>query len=127
MLQKQIRIRLNSYVSNYLHLVSRKCIEAAILEKCRIIVIGDLKGIKKGHTNRSFVQIPLMRLVEMIKYKSELNGIKVIMINEAYTSISSSLDLEEIKYVHGRKKRRIHRGAFISEKGFSLTVILTAV
>ena len=53
----------------------------------------------------------------MIKYKSELNGIKVIMINEAYTSISSSLDLEEIKYVHGRKKRRIHRGAFISEKG----------
>lgn len=114
---KKIRVRLNSYISNYLHSVSKICIEVAILEKCRIIVIGDLKGIKKGHTNRSFVQIPLMRLVEMIKYKAEKNGIKVILINEAYTSISSSLDLEEIKYVHGRKNRRIHRGAFVSEKG----------
>lgn len=114
---KQIRARLNSYISNYLHNVSKTCIELAILEKCRIIVIGNLKGIKKGHTNRSFVQIPLMRLVDMIKYKAEKNGLQTVLINEAYTSVSSSLDLEEIKYGYGRKSRRIHRGAFVSEKG----------
>lgn len=36
--------------------------------------------------NQNFVQIPIMRFAEMIKYKCELEGITVTYHEESYTS-----------------------------------------
>ncbi len=113
-----IRNQRDNYVCNYIHQVSKKCIDIAIHEKCKIILVGDLKGIKNCKRNRSFVQIPLLRLIDMIKYKAEMRGIRVISINEAYTSVCSSIDLDEIKYKYNRINRRIYRGLFVSENGY---------
>lgn len=46
--------------------------------------------------NQNFVQIPIMRFAEIIKYKCELEGITVTYHEESYTSKCSFLDNEEI-------------------------------
>jgi putative transposase len=117
---KQIRLERSDFIQNYLHQASALCIQLAIEEKCRVIVLGKLKGIKYGKTNRSFVQIPLLRFVEMIKYKAKRHGLNIVEVNEAYTSQTSAPDLENIQFLPNRKLRRIHRGAFITNTGLMI-------
>ncbi|MHA1671114.1 MAG: zinc ribbon domain-containing protein [Promethearchaeota archaeon] len=54
-------------------------------------------------------------LKQMITYKAGLVGIKIHVINEAYTSKCSSLDLEPLqkqeKYIGERIKRGLFRGS----------------
>ncbi|SHM64555.1 zinc ribbon domain-containing protein, partial [Halanaerobium congolense] len=66
---------------------------------------------------KSFVQIPIQRLVELIEYKAKLNGIKVVKINESYTSGCSALDLEKTNKSNYNKSRRIKRGLFKTNQG----------
>jgi putative transposase len=117
---KIIRLRRENYIHNYLHQAANLCIKLALAEKCRVIVTGDIKGIKYGKKNRSFVQIPLLRLVSLIKYKAQMHGLVFIEINEAYTSQTSAIDLENIQYTVNGRKRRIHRGAFITNTGMMI-------
>ena len=67
--------------------------------------------------NKDFVQLPLQELVKKIEYKAKLEGIKVIKINEKYTSGVSAIDNEEVKKENYNKKRRKYRGLFITEEG----------
>ncbi|MGL5381533.1 IS200/IS605 family accessory protein TnpB-related protein, partial [Clostridium sp.] len=66
--------------------------------------------------NQNFVQIPFNMLIQMIKYKGENAGIKVIESDEKYTSGTSFLDNEEPKKEYYNKSRRIKRGLFKSNK-----------
>ena len=86
-----------NYMNTYMHKVSKIVIEYAKVNKCGVIVIGDLKDIKQGmNYNKNFVQIPLYKLVQKIEYKAKLEGIKVEKISEKYTSGVSALDREDI-------------------------------
>ena len=78
---------------------------------------GDFRTIKTGNKIKYFVQIPHTRLKEQIKYKGRLKGIKVVEINESYTSIVSSIDLEKAEKINANKKRRIKRGLFKTSYG----------
>jgi IS605 OrfB family transposase len=109
---RNLRLKRRNYVKDYLHKASRKIIDLAIEHKVSTIIIGDLKNIKQGNSLKSFVQIPIQRLVELIKYKAELEGIKVVKINESYTSGCSSIDLEKLNKSNYDKSRRIARGLF---------------
>lgn len=109
---KQLRLRRKNYVKDYLHKASKKVIDLAIKNKVSIIVIGDVKNIKQGSSLKSFVQIPIQRLVELIEYKAQLEGIKVVKINESYTSGCSAIDLEKLNKSNYDKSRRIKRGLF---------------
>ncbi|SDC66829.1 MULTISPECIES: RNA-guided endonuclease InsQ/TnpB family protein [unclassified Candidatus Frackibacter] len=109
---RNLRLKRRNYVKDYLHKASRKIIELAIENKVSTIIIGDLKNIKQDNSLKSFVQIPIQRLVELIEYKAELEGIKVILINESYTSGCSSVDLEKLNKANYDKSRRIARGLF---------------
>lgn len=107
-----------NYMNTYMHKVSKMVIEYAKENKCKEIVIGDIKGIKeKMNYNKNFVQIPLHSLVEKIKYKAELEGIEIKEISERYTSGVSAIDKEEIIKENYNKKRRITRGLFITNEG----------
>lgn len=68
-------------------------------------------------TNRSFASIPHSTLIKKIQYKGLMEGIEVLVTQEAYTSKCSALDLEPIckheNYVGKRKKR----GLFITATG----------
>ena len=110
-----------NYMNTYMHKVSKIVIEYAKVNKCGVIVIGDLKDIKQGmNYNKNFVQIPLYKLVQKIEYKAKLEGIKVEKISEKYTSGVSALDREEIIKENYNKKRRISRGIFVTNRGIKI-------
>ncbi|ADL13504.1 RNA-guided endonuclease InsQ/TnpB family protein [Acetohalobium arabaticum] len=113
---KQLRIKRQNYISNYLHQASRKIINLAKRHGVSKIIIGDLKQIKQNiNYNKSFVQVPIQRLKDLIEYKAKLEGIEVNIINEVYTSGCSALDLEKLNKANYNKSRRVKRGLFKSE------------
>lgn len=113
----KLQTKRNNFIKDYIHKASKKIIDLAIFNKCHTIVIGDFKGIKQENSAKSFVQTPQQQLVDKIKYKAELLGIKIKMQEESYTSGCSALDLEEINKNSYNKNRRIYRGLFKSNKG----------
>lgn len=118
---RYLRIKRRNYITNYLHKASFKIIKIALDKKVSKIIIGDMKDIKqKMKYNKSFVQIPIQRLTDLIEYKAKLAGIKVIKINESYTSGCSALDLEKINQDNYDESRRIKRGLFVSNKGIEI-------
>lgn len=110
----------NNYIKNYLHKASRIIVDMAVSKNVSRIIIGDLSGVKQNSRIKSFVQIPIQRLVDLIKYKAELEGIVLIKIKEYYTSGTSSLDLEPVEKEYYNESRRISRGLFKSEKGIGI-------
>lgn len=108
----------NNYINDYLHKASKNIIDKAIENNVGKIVIGKLKDIKQDMSyNKSFVQIPTQRLVELITYKAKLKGILVKLQEESYTSGCSAIDLEPITKKYYDKSRRITRGLFKSGYG----------
>jgi putative transposase len=53
----------------------------------------------------------------MLEYKCKLKGIKVVLVNEAYTSRCSFIDNEKICKHDKYKGSRIKRGLFKTESG----------
>jgi putative transposase len=91
----------NNKIENYMHKASAYIINYCIENKIGNIVIGKNDNWKKGINigkvnNQNFVSVPFNKLIEMITYKSENHGIKVHIVDEAYTSKASFLDLDEI-------------------------------
>ncbi|ADL13822.1 transposase, IS605 OrfB family [Acetohalobium arabaticum DSM 5501] len=118
---KKLRTKRRNYVFDYLHKASRKIVNLAKKHNVSKIVIGDLKEIKQGMDyNKSFVQVPIQRLKDLIEYKAKLEGIEVNIINEAYTSGCSAIDLEKLNKDNYNKSRRVERGLF--ESNFGLTI-----
>ncbi|WP_233109385.1 IS200/IS605 family accessory protein TnpB-related protein, partial [[Clostridium] innocuum] len=76
---------------------SRKIIDLCVEEGIEVIVVGNHAGWKKRihmgkKNNQTFVQIPFRTLIEMIKYKGEAAGIRVVVCEEAIQSKASSID-----------------------------------
>lgn len=109
---KRLRLKRQNYVKDYLHKSSKKIIELAIKNGVSIIVMGDIKNIKQNNKIKSFVQIPMQRLIELVEYKSKLEGIETIKIDESYTSGCSAIDLEKLDRLSYDKSRRVKRGLF---------------
>ena len=113
----KLQTKRNNYIKDQIHKISKNIVELALTMDCNTIVIGDFSGIKQENHTKSFVQIPQQELVNKIKYKAELAGLKVIMVNESYTSGCSAIDLEEINKANYNKSRRIERGLFRTNAG----------
>lgn len=115
---KRLRKYRENYINNYFHKASKRIINTAYEHKVRTIVIGDISLIKQEmNYNKHFVQLPLQKLVQLIKYKAELIGMEVVAIKENYTSGCSALDLEPIIKEYYNKNRRIYRGLFKTNTG----------
>lgn len=114
---KNLRRKFNNFCHNYIHVASRMIVNLALKNNCSKIIIGNFKGIKNGNKAKLFVKIPHAKLIELIKYKAKKIGIKVILINESYTSGCSCLDGEKVGKSFYNKKRRISRGMFRSNQG----------
>lgn len=118
-IQNLFRKRHNQ-IKDYLHKASRRVIDICLLKDIGTIVIGHNKGWKQEcnmgkKNNQNFVQIPFNTLISMIKYKAEEVGIKVIVVEESYTSKTDHLVLEEMKHIDNRKNKRLKRGLFKSD------------
>ena len=110
-----------NYAWTYIHKCSSKTIKIALENNCSTIVIGDFKGIKRNKKHmKYFVTIPYVTLINQIKYKAKRSGIKVVMINESYTSGCSCIDDYVISKKCYNKKRRKKRGNFVTNNGFNI-------
>jgi putative transposase len=127
-IQRLTRCR-HQKVDNYLHHASRQIVNLLGARKIGTLVIGKnvqwKNEINLGKkTNQNFVSIPHARLIEMLKYKAELIGIKVIEQEESYTSKSNFLNLDPIP-VYGHigtfdvtfSGQRIKRGLYKTSSG----------
>ena len=110
-----------NYAWTYIHKCSSRTIKIALENNCSTIVIGDFKGIKRNKKHmKYFATMPYTTLINQIKYKAKKVGIKVVMINESYTSGCSCIDDYEISKKCYNKKRRKKRGNFITNNGFNI-------
>lgn len=101
-------------IEDRLHKISRAIVNDLSNRGVSTVIVGKNTGQKINNQLKNFVQVPLFRLIEMIKYKAELAGIKFIQVNESYTSGTSFLDNELPTKEFYNKDRRKFRGLFIS-------------
>lgn len=112
----------NRKIDDYMHKASRYLISYALSNHFNTLIIGRNKGWKdksvmSKRVNQSFIGIPHLRFIEMVQYKAQTVGIKVILTEENYTSGTSFLDSEPPTKEYYDKSRRVHRGLFISNNG----------
>ena len=86
---KKIGNKERRVVDDLLHKISREIVNRAKSENA-VIVLGDLKGIRKQKRGRKFNRklnsFPYYRLSKFIEYKAAWEGIAVIKVNESNTS-----------------------------------------
>lgn len=121
----------NRKINDYMHKASRKIVDFCRDKDIHTIVIGYNKGWKRNpglgrKVNQSFAGIPAQRLIEMIQYKAQEAGINVILTEESYTSGTSFIDGEKPDRIHYDKRRRIHRGLFVSNGGTKINADINA-
>ena len=104
-------------INHYLHTQSHRIIEHLVEEEIGTLVIGKNDGWKQKtnmgkRNNQQFVQIPHARFIDMLTYKAQLVGIRVILQEESYTSKCSFLDNEPICHHERYVGKRVKRGLF---------------
>ena len=109
-------------IKHYLHGASRQMIDLLLEEKIGVLVIGRNKNWKQKanigkKNNQNFVQIPYSHFIQMLTYKAQLAGIRVILQEESHTSKCSFLDLEPIKHHKKYLGSRMKRGLFKASDG----------
>ena len=98
---EQVSLYRRNFINDYFHKASSYIVNQAVENDIRTIFIGVNKGWKQEanmgkKNNQNFVSIPHMKLYKMIEYKANKVGIKVVMIEESYTSKASFLDNDYI-------------------------------
>lgn len=114
-----LTLKRNNKIRDYFHKSTRYITNQLVSLDYSTLVIGYNKGWKQDvnlgtRNNQSFVTIPFLNFVNMLKYKCELQGIKVILREESYTSKASFLDRDPIENTTFSGKR-IKRGLYRSK------------
>lgn len=120
--------RRSRQINDMMHKISRSVVNFCVDNQLGTIVIGYNKSWKQEanlgrRNNQNFVMLPHSRFIDMITYKAEEQGIRVIAREESYTSKASSLDFDPIP-TYGDKSekqnfsgRRIKRGLYQAKDG----------
>lgn len=116
-------------VDDYLHKTSRYIVNHLVSNNINTLILGKNDGWKQDinigkRNNQNFVNIPFTRFINLLEYKCELEGLRVLLKEESYTSKCSFLDQEPIKKHTTYKGKRIKRGLFKSNKGLIINADL---
>ena len=114
--RKRYSEKYSGLIEDRLHKISREIINDLSHRGVSTVIVGKNTGQKINNKLKNFVQVPLFRLINMIKYKAELAGITFIQVNESYTSGTSFLDNESPTKEYYDKSRRKSRGLFLSNE-----------
>ena len=103
-------------VKDYLHKITRYAADYCLDHGIHTVVIGDIKGIRKGNdlgarTNQKLHGLPYEKVYLMLGYKLALYGIRLIRQKEAYSSQCSPLS-PEVSEEYAVKRNRVHRGLY---------------
>ncbi len=112
----------DNVLNDIFHKVSRFVVNYLIENKTGNLVIGYNKNWKDSislgkRTNQKFIQIPYLKLINYLRYKCDMVGIKVIVTEESYTSKCDSLAMEQVGKHETYMGKRIKRGLFQSNVG----------
>ena len=119
---QNITLKRNNRINDYLHKTTKIFVNYLVSKEINNVVIGYNKGWKQGINigrvnNQNFVGIPYYKLLNMLTYKCELEGISVIVTEESYTSKCSFLDDEDICKHEEYYGKRIKRGLYKASDG----------
>lgn len=116
-------------IDDYLHKSSRFIINQLVESNISTLVIGKNENWKQEINigkvnNQNFTSVPHARFIEMLTYKAQLVGIKVVITEESYTSVASFLDGDSLP-IYGTEEaktakfsgRRLKRGLYKSKIG----------
>ena len=105
-----------------MHTASRRLVNWCLKNDISTLIIGNNEGWKQNikigkRNNQQFTKIPHSRLIDLLAYKAQLAGIKVIVTEESYTSKASALDGDKLpKYSldtkHAFSGKRTQRGLY---------------
>ena len=124
----QLLYKRTEQLRNYIGYYTNKLIEILRTERVSKLVVGYNKEWKQeinigSKNNQNFVSIPFRKILDILRYKLEDNGIEYKEQEESYTSKASYLDnddipiykeeTEEIKF----SGKRIKRGIYKSKQG----------
>ena len=125
----QLMYKREEQLRNYIGYYTNQLIAILKKEKISKLVVGYNKGWKQNinigkANNQNFVNIPFRKILDILKYKLEENGIECKEQEESYTSKASYLDNDDIpvykendgtNYIFSGK--RIKRGIYKSKQG----------
>lgn len=125
----RLSVKRNSKIDYYLHKASRQIINYLVDKKISHLIIGKNDNWKQKidigkKNNQSFTNVPHAKLVEMLTYKGQKEGIAVTITEESYTSKTSFLDGEEPIKQKVYLGKRIKRGLFSSSKEIEINADL---
>ncbi len=124
----------NRYFETEFNKISKRVAEYLVIKDVTHLSISNNLSELKNNGNcelrksvkQSFIQIPFIKLLKMIKYKCEIQGITVNYVDEAYTSKTSSIssDIKKIQELSKDKKlstddfngNRVKRGLFLDNR-----------
>ena len=125
----QLMYKREEQLRNYIGYYTNQLIEILKKEKISKLIVGYNKGWKQNidigkANNQNFVNIPFRKILDILRYKLEENGIKCKEQEESYTSKSSYLDNDNIPtYQKGDLQayifsgKRITRNLYQSKQG----------
>jgi putative transposase len=126
---ERLTIKRTRRINHYLHAASKTIIALLVSEDIGTLVIGKnllwKQEAELGRVNNQhFVQLPHARFIDMLTYKAELAGLRVIVQEESYTSKASFLDLDPLPVYDSHREakpafsgRREKRGLYRAKDG----------
>lgn len=120
---KKLWQKRDNIFKDFFHKTSKKVLDLALENEIDTIIIGHNKGQKQKVRNKklkNFIQVPIFKFISILRYKLEENGIRLIEVDESYTSGTSFLDKELPNKRNYNPKRRKSRGNFISNDGIQI-------
>ena len=125
----QLMYKREEQLRNYIGYYTNQLIEILKKEKISKLIVGYNKNWKQNinigkANNQNFVNIPFRKILDILRYKLEENGIECKEQEESYTSKSSYLDNDNIPTYHkGNSQeylfsgKRITRNLYQSKQG----------
>ena len=119
----RLRVKRNNIMNDYIHKTTRYIINYCKENNIDTIVIGNNKFQKQNKRKKqlkglkNFIQVPIKRIIEQLRYKLEYEDIRLIETEESYTSKTSFLDNEKPNKETIPKGKRIRRGIFKRPNG----------
>ena len=119
---KNLYLKRENQLTDIFHKLSRMIINNLINHNIGNLVVGYNKGWKDfinigKRNNQTFCFISYDKLLNFLKYKCEMTGIKLVVHEESYSSKCDSLVSEEVKKHESYSGKRIKRGLFQSSCG----------
>lgn len=103
-------------VSDFIHKATKYIAEYCQEEHIATVVIGDIKGIRKGKNlgriNQQLHSFPYEKIVQKLEYKLKRYGIRMIRQKESYSSQCSPKS-EKVGKAFAQKQNRKYRGSYV--------------